>query len=85
MRNKICLLGMKDIRDFLNIIGDIDAKIEIYNPVTGYRISAKSLLGLTMATTEWGENTWIESDKDIYEIIKRFIVISDNDCANIHE
>lgn len=85
MRNKICLLGMKDIQEFLDIINGIEGKIEVFNPKTGHRISGRSLLGLIMATTEWSGDTWIESEKDIYSAIERFIIISDNDSANIHE
>ena len=53
MKNKICLLGMKDIKNFLNIISDLDGKIELFNPKTNYRINARSLLGLIMASSEW--------------------------------
>ena len=85
MRNKICLLGMKDIKDFLNIISDKNGKIELFNPDTGYRIAAKSLVGLIMASTEWSGNTWIDSEEDIYSDIEKYIVIADDDTANIHE
>lgn len=84
MRNKICLLGMKDIQDFLSIIKDVDGKIEVFNPNTGYRVSGRSMLGLIIATSEWGGETWIESEVDIYDNIEKYIVISDNDAANIH-
>lgn len=85
MRNKICLLGMNDINDFLDIISDIKGNIEVFNPTTGHRVSARSTLGLVMASTEWKGNTWIESEKDIYNEIEKYIVIADNDAANIHE
>lgn len=84
MRNKICLLGTKDILRFMGLIENVKGKIEVYNPNTGYRVSANSLLGLIMATTEWGGNTWIESENDIYELIKDYVIVADNDCANIH-
>lgn len=85
MRNKICLLGMKDIQEFLSIIANIDGKIEVFNPNNGHRVSGRSLLGLIMASTEWSGDTWIESEEDIYDAIEKFIVISDNDSASIHE
>lgn len=84
MRNKICLLGMKDIQEFLSIIANIDGKIDVFNPKNGHRVSGRSLLGLIMATTEWGGDTWIESDYDMYSDIEKFIVIGDDDCVNIH-
>lgn len=85
MRNKICLLGMNDIEDFLNIISNVEGKIEVFNPNTGYRVSGRSVLGLVMASTEWKGDTWIDSEKDIYSDIEKYIVIADNDAANIHE
>lgn len=84
MVNKIRLLGMNDVQDFLFAIRNVDEKIELFNPKTGYRISAKSLLGVLMAASEWGENTWICSEKDIYSLIEKFIVIGDDSIA-IHE
>lgn len=85
MQNKICLLGMKDIQEFMNIVNKIDGNIEIYNPKTGHRVSARSTLGVILASTEWGGETWIDSQNDIYSEIEKFIVIGDNDGAYIHE
>lgn len=84
MKNKICLLGMKDIKNFLNIISDLDGKIELFNPKTNYRINARSLLGLIMASSEWSGETWIESENDIYDKIEKYVVIGDEDGAYIH-
>lgn len=83
MVNKIRLLGMNDVQDFLFTIKNIEGKIEIFNPKTGHRVSAQSLLGLVMAMSEWGEDTWISSDKDIYSLIEKYIVIG-NDNVSIH-
>lgn len=85
MRNKICLLGTRDILEFLNAVMDVEGRIEIYSPSHGYRVSARSLLGLTAAMSEWGDDIWIDSEPDIYSAIEKFIVIADNDAANIHD
>jgi hypothetical protein len=74
MRNKITLLGMRDIQEFVNICANIDSEVVLYCPVNGYRVSAKSLLG-AIASMEWNE-VWVECDKDIYSSIEKFIKVS---------
>lgn len=82
--NRIRLDGLSDVRDFLNIVNGLDGRIELCNLPKNYRINAKSQLGVLMASSEWGDNIWIDSDKDIYSKIERFIVIADDDNATIH-
>ena len=81
MRNKINLMGIKDINKFVDICMKINGKIELFCPKNGYRVNAKSLLGV-LATTDW-EDTWIDSEKDIYFEIERWVVLGE-DSGNIH-
>lgn len=84
MRNKISLLGLKEVNAFLEIVKNLSGTIEITNPINGHRVDARSTLGLLLAASEWGGNTWVESEFDIYDQIEDFIVVADNDAANIH-
>lgn len=81
MRNKIYLLGVKDVQDFVRLCEGVDGKIELYCPKTGYRVSAKSLLG-GIATLDWSE-VWVESEIDIYSRIEKFIILGE-DSETIH-
>lgn len=83
--NKIELLGMKEINAFLAITQNMNFRVELYNPATKHRVSAKSMLGVLLASTEWGDNVWVDADEDIYSKIEKFIAISDGDGINIHE
>lgn len=81
MRNKLCLLGIRDIQEFTRLCEGVEGKIELFCPNTGYRVSAKSLLG-GIATLDWSE-VWVESEVDIYSRIKKFIVLGE-DNETIH-
>lgn len=83
MRNKISLLSMKEINEFLEIATNTEGKIELYNEKTGYRVNGKSFLGILMASGEWGDDLWVESEKDIYMKIEKFIYTKDT--ATIHD
>lgn len=85
MRNQICLIKNSDIRNFVDICTLLDGKIEVYSPKSGYRVNAKSFLGVLLAATEWQDDVWVESEKDYYQKLKNFIVEQENDGAYIHE
>jgi hypothetical protein len=38
-----------------------------------------------MASAEWGDEVWIESDEDYYFLLDKWIVNEADDAANIHE
>lgn len=82
--NKINLMGMKEINEFLSIVQPLDSNIELVNPVKKYRVSAKSTLSVIMAASEWGDDIWVESDSDIYSLIEKFIVIAAGDGNGVH-
>ena len=81
MRNRINLLGFNDIKEFVRICSSIDGNISLYCPMNGYKVSAKSLLGV-LASMEWSE-VWIESDVDCYSALEQFIVIGE-DNVTVH-
>ena len=72
MRAKIRLDTLSDIRKFVDITSSENGKIVLIDG-SGMCVNAKSLIG-TMYTTEWSE-VWCESDKDIYQKIKEFVIL----------
>lgn len=86
MRNRIRLDTLSEVESFLAITKGIDSDIELYNNKNGYRVSAKSYLGVLLASQEWGDNICVHSNEDIYDKIKKFIIeTSPNDGVAIHE
>lgn len=76
MRNKINLVTMTDITEFIKICEGIEGRVELICGKKGYRVNARSMLGC-LAALEFDE-LWVESDKDIYSKIEKFIVIGEN-------
>ena len=70
MRNRIRLDTLSEVESFLAITKGIDSDIELYNNKNGYRVSAKSYLGVLLASQEWGDNIYVHSNEDIYDKIK---------------
>ena len=86
MHNRIRLDTLSEVESFLAITKGIDSDIELYNNKNGYRVSAKSYLGVLLASQEWGDNIYVHSNEDIYDKIKKFIIeTSPNDGVAIHE
>lgn len=82
MRNKINLVTMTDITEFVKICEGIEGRIELFCSKNGYRVNARSILGC-LAALEFDE-MWIDSDKNIYDQIEKFIVVGE-DGNYIHE
>ena len=82
MRNKINLVTMTDITEFVKICEGIEGRIELFCGKNGYRVNARSMLGC-LAALEFDEIR-IDSDKDIYDQIEKFIVVGE-DGNYIHE
>ena len=72
MHNRIRLDTLSEVESFLAITKGIDSDIELYNNKNGYRVSAKSYLGVLLASQEWGDNIYVHSNEDIYDKIKNF-------------
>ena len=70
MKAKINLDTMRKINAFVSICAGLDCKVDLVDG-SGYRVSAKSLIG-AMATTDWTE-VFVISENDIYWHIKDFV------------
>lgn len=82
MRNKINLVTMTDITEFVRICEAAEGRIELFCGKKGYRVNARSMLGC-LAALEFDE-MWVDSDNDIYDKIEKFVVVGE-DGNMIHE
>lgn len=73
MRNKIELVTLTDVKNFVAAATSIDADIYLVDRNHRYRINAKSTLGCLLAQAEWSE-IWVESDVDCYSIVKDWVI-----------
>lgn len=72
MKYKIILDTVSDVTTFVkNVSTEKDAKITVTDN-SGLRVNAKSLMGMLYAL-EFDE-LWCESDTEIYEKIRQFVV-----------
>lgn len=85
MFNKILLKGYKDLREFVEIAGQIEEDVYIVSSDRKYRVSGKSMLGAMLAVSEWNDDTWIETEADAYSKFEKFIEVAANDNISIHE
>lgn len=66
------LITLKDVLDFAQKVSEIDGDVFLTDSSNGYRINAKSILGIA-ATIEW-HDVWIESENEaIYNAVKDYI------------
>ena len=70
MKAKINLDTMSKINAFVSICSGLDCKVDLIDG-SGYRVSAKSLVG-ALAATDWSE-IFVECENDIYSHIWEFI------------
>lgn len=73
MKNKIELVTLTDVKNFVTAAASIDADIYLVDRNHRYRINAKSTLGCLLAQAEWSE-IWVESDVDCYSTIKDWVI-----------
>ena len=71
MRQKIRLDTMNDIHKFVEVISRLDCKVFLEDN-TGYKVSARSLLG-ALLSMEW-EDVYVHCEKDIAGIILPWII-----------
>lgn len=71
MRAKINIDTLSKASAFVAICTGLKSRIDLVDG-DGYKVSAKSLLG-ALATTDWSE-VYVESDEDIYQHIREFVV-----------
>ena len=67
---RINLVGYKDVLDFVNLVSPIKSEVDIFSGK--YRCTAKSLL-FALGSLEWND-TYCESEIDIYHIIKDYVI-----------
>lgn len=79
---RINLVTTSDITEFTNICQKVDGRVELFCKKTGYRVNGKSLLGC-LAAMEF-EEVYVDSDKDIYSKIEKWVMNGD-DGNYIHE
>ena len=70
MKIKVNLDTLSRINKFVEICSRLDEKVDLIDG-TGYRTSAKSLIG-AIATMDWHE-VFVECEKDIYAYIYDFV------------
>ena len=70
MRAKINLDTMSRINSFVAICSKLDCKVDLIDG-NGYRVSAKSLVGV-LASMDWSQ-VLIECEQDIYDYMQEFL------------
>lgn len=70
-KNKIELVTVSDIMDFVRTVSDIPGEVKLTDS-SGFCINGKSLLG-AMASVEWN-SLYCVSEEDIYSKIQRFCI-----------
>lgn len=73
MKNKIDLVGLKDVMAFVAAINTVDVDVYLVDRTHRFKVNAKSQLAALLASAEWNE-TWVECEEDIYELIKEWVV-----------
>lgn len=71
MKVKLQLETMSDISRFVQLCSQVEENVSVTDSI-GHCVSAKSLLGMIYAM-EWTD-VWCECEKDIYFIIKEFVI-----------
>ena len=71
-RMKIELVTQSDVLDFMNIASEAKGEVYVENGTGVLRISAKSILGVKMASVEWDDLYAVYSDPSISTKLFRF-------------
>ena len=85
MRYKIELLGQRDCLDFCQKAQSIVGEVSLISHGGKYRVNAKSIMGCMLASAEWGNDVWVESDTEIYSTFEKWINTEADDGNFIHE
>jgi hypothetical protein len=70
MKERVNLDTMNKINTFVAICSRLDCKVDLIDG-NGYRVSAKSLVGV-IATVDWSQ-VFVECERDIYAYIQDFL------------
>ena len=71
-RMKIELVTQTDVLEFMNIASQSSGEVYIEDGSGNLRISAKSILGVKMASVEWSDLYAVYSDNDISTKLFKF-------------
>lgn len=85
MRYKVELLGQKDCLDFCQKAQNIAGEVSLISQDGKYRVNAKSIMSCILASAEWGDDVWVESEVEIYFVFKKWINDEVKDGNFIHE
>nr|UVX87513.1 MAG: PTS HPr component phosphorylation site [Bacteriophage sp.] len=85
MFNKVVLMGKQGIDTFLEISKTIPEDVYVTTRDRSYRVNGKSYLGLLLAASEWNDDTWIETNADVYFKFQDFIDVAEDDNVSIHK
>lgn len=85
MRYKVELLGQKDCLDFCQKAQNIAGEVSLISQGGKYRVNAKSIMSCMLASAEWGDDVWVESEVEIYFVFKKWINDEVKDGNFIHE
>lgn len=69
---KIRLETLTDINKFINIVSQLPGKIVVKNSTEDFIVNAKSIFVMICALNY--DDLWLESEQDIYNYIKDFLV-----------
>lgn len=84
MRNRIYLGTQSTCVEFCNKACSLSGDIILTDETGKYRVNAKSILGCLVASADWGDTIWVESENDYYSDFEKWIIDQADDAANIH-
>lgn len=84
MRVRVYLTTNGDCNRFCETVRGFGGKGELVSENGKYRVSAASLMGCLMASAEWGDVIYFESDEDRWTELEEWIADTADDAANIH-
>lgn len=84
MRNRLILLGDRDVLAFCMAASECDGNVLLTDESRRQCVSGKSIMGCMLAMTEWRE-IWVETEKDCYTKLEKWIETAADDGNFIHE
>lgn len=84
MRCKLNIIGFKDASNFANAAETISGEVFLVSANGKYRVNAKSLMSCILASSEWGDDVWVETAAENYSALEKWIEVAADDAANIH-
>lgn len=73
MKNRIELCTLKDVNEFCASLANFDGDVYLVDSTHSFKVNAKSQIACLLAQAEWNQ-TYVQSDKDCYELIKKWVI-----------